>query len=56
MCHYCNYLNPSTELEKYNCEGCGREIKQDHNTAINLVRFDSDPDLAEKARQAGSKA
>jgi hypothetical protein len=56
MCHYCNYLNPSTELEKYNCEGCGREIKQDHNTAINLVRFDSDPDLAQKALQDGSKA
>jgi hypothetical protein len=56
MCHHCNYLNPPTEKEKYNCEGCGREIKQDHNTAINLVRFDSDPDLAEKARKAEKKA
>jgi hypothetical protein len=55
-CHYCDHLNQSTEKEKYNCEGCGREIKQDHNTAINLVRFDSDPDLAQKALQDGSKA
>ena len=54
MCHYCDHLNPATEAETLTCEGCGREIKQDHNTAINLVRFD-DPELAEKALHAGSK-
>ena len=56
LCHYCDYLNPSTEKEKFNCEGCGQEIKQDHNTAMNLVRFDGDPELAEKALHAGGKA
>lgn len=55
ICHFCDHLNPSNEKEKFNCEGCGREIKQDHNTAINLVRFDGDPALAEKALHSGSK-
>lgn len=55
MCHYCDHLNPATEAETLTCEGCGREIKQDHNTAINLVRFD-DSELAEKALHAKSKA
>ncbi|MGA3011577.1 MAG: zinc ribbon domain-containing protein [Terracidiphilus sp.] len=38
-CHYCDCLNPATEREKYNCGGCGRVVRQDHNAAINLSRF-----------------
>ncbi len=38
-CHYCDFLNPATEKEMYNCDGCGREVKKDHNAAINLTRF-----------------
>jgi len=40
-CHYCEHLNPATEKENLRCEGCGREIQQDHNAAINLSRFGS---------------
>jgi hypothetical protein len=56
ICHHCNHLNPATEKEKLNCEGCGREIQQDHNAAMNLVRFDHDPKLAEMAQVAGREA
>jgi hypothetical protein len=52
-CHYCDYLNPATEKEKYNCEGCGREVKQDHNAAINLSRS---ADGGEKERVAAAMA
>jgi transposase len=52
MCNYCKYLNPATEKEKFNCEGCGREIKRDQNAAINLSRSGSAPELAEMALQA----
>jgi hypothetical protein len=53
ICQYCNHLNPATEKERFNCEGCGREIKQDDNAAVNLSRFDSDLELAEMAVHAG---
>lgn len=53
ICHNCDHLNPATEKEKLNCEGCGREIQQDHNAAINLSRFGGDPELAEMALRAG---
>jgi hypothetical protein len=56
MCQYCNHLNPATEKEKMDCEGCGREIKLDDNAAINLSRFASDPELAELAHGTQSKA
>jgi hypothetical protein len=53
MCNYCKYLNPATEKERFNCEGCGGEIKRDQNAAINLSRSGSAPELAEMALQAG---
>ena len=56
ICQHCNHLNPATEKEKFNCEGCGREINRDHNTAINLSRFGSDLELAEMALRAGHAA
>jgi hypothetical protein len=56
MCHYCDFLNPSTEKECYNCGGCGRQVKQDENSGINLVRFAADPELAKKAQEGGREA
>jgi Putative transposase DNA-binding domain len=48
-CHYCDYLNLATEKEKLNCEGCGREIQQDHNAAINLSRWGGEPERQDTA-------
>lgn len=56
ICQYCDHLNPATEKEIYLCEGCGRQIKQDHNAAVNLSRFACDPELAEMALTAGREA
>ncbi len=53
ICHFCDYLNPATEKEQYQCAGCGRLIKQDQNAAMNLARFAADPELAEMALQVG---
>jgi hypothetical protein len=53
ICQYCNHLNPATEKEVFQCEGCHRLIKQDHNTAVNLSRFGTNVKLAEMALNAG---
>jgi transposase len=49
ICQYCNHLNPSTEKEIFFCEGCGKQVQQDQNAAVNLSRFGIDPELAEMA-------
>ena len=51
-CQYCNALNPRTEEEQFTCKRCGRQVQQDHNAAVNLSRFGSDPVLAEMALHA----
>ena len=53
ICQYCNHLNPATEKEAFQCEGCHRLIKQDHNSAVNLSRFGTNAKLAEMALNAG---
>jgi hypothetical protein len=53
ICQYCNHLNPGTEKEHFTCEKCERQIKQDHNAAVNISRFGCDPELAEMAASAG---
>ena len=53
-CQYCDHLNPATEQDSFQCEKCHRLIKQDHNAAVNLSRFATDPELAEKALKGGS--
>lgn len=55
VCQHCNHLNDATEKEQYQCAACGRLIKQDHNAAVNLSRFGSDPELAKMALEAGRK-
>lgn len=49
ICQYCNYLNSSTEKECFICEGCGRQVNQDQNAAVNLSRIGADLDLSEMA-------
>ena len=49
ICQNCNHLNPSTEKEIFFCEGCGKQVQQDQNAAVNLSRFGIDPELAEMA-------
>jgi transposase len=49
ICPHCDHLNAGTEEEQYPCAGCGRQIKQDHNAAMNLARFGADPEPAEMA-------
>ncbi len=51
ICQYCDHLNPATEKDSFQCEKCHRLIKQDHNAAVNLSRFATDPELAEMALQ-----
>jgi transposase len=53
ICQYCNHLNPGTGKEHFTCEKCERQIKQDHNAAVNISRFGCDPELAEMAASAG---
>ena len=48
----CNHLNPATEKEEYSCEKCGRRIKQDQNSAVNLSLFAAHQELAEKVGRA----
>jgi hypothetical protein len=55
ICMYCNHLNPATEHDSYQCEECHRMIKQDHNAAVNLSRFATDPELAAMAVNAKSE-
>jgi hypothetical protein len=52
ICQYCNTLSPGTDKEQFTCKGCGREVRQDQNAAVNLSRFGSDPVLAEIALHA----
>ncbi len=52
ICQHCNHLNPSTNLEAYQCESCGVVVDQDQNAAVNLSRFAEDPSLLDAAQRS----
>ena len=44
-CHYCNYVNHDLGLEKtWICPNCGRKIKRDYNSTLNIRDWGIDPD------------
>lgn len=44
-CHYCNHINHDLGREKkWICPNCGREIKRDFNSTLNIRDWGIDPD------------